>query len=151
MPYQQDNGTFSGEIGDCQQDRSPKKVLVVDDDHDVRLLHNLVLIHGGYCADMADNGAVAWGMLRRNHYDLLITDHEMPKLSGVDLLQKINASRMKLPVIMVTEVFPEFEFRGRPWLQPSAALLKPVTGEDLLRVVQRVLGAAGGSEPIASG
>jgi len=151
MPPQQDNGTFRGEIGDRQEDRPPKRILVVDDEHDVRLLHNLVLIHGGYRADTANNGAVAWGMLQRNHYDLLITDHEMPKLSGVDLLQKMNASRMKLPVIMVTEVFPEFEFRGRPWLQPSAALLKPVTGEDLLNAVQRVLGAAGGSGHTASG
>ncbi len=122
---------------------------MVDDDHDVRLLHNLVLTDGGYHADTAEDGAIAWSMLQRNHYDLLITDHRMPNVSGVELLQKLNASRMDLPVIMVTEVFPEFEFRGRPWLQPPTALLKPITGEELLRVVKRVLGGDDVSLPIA--
>jgi len=114
-------------------------VLVVDDDHDIRRLNNLALVQSGYRADTAEDGAVAWEMLQLNTYDLLITDHNMPRISGVELLVKLHTAEISIPVIMATGEFPEFHFRSRPWLQPPTALLKPFTGEELLNVVKAVL------------
>ena len=45
-------------------------------------------------------------MLQLNGYDLLITDNKMPKVSGVDLLNKLYAARMALPVITVSGTMP---------------------------------------------
>jgi DNA-binding response OmpR family regulator len=69
----------------------------------------------------------------------------MPKVSGVDLLKKLRAARMVLPVIMATGTLPKEELARYPWLQPAATLLKPYTSEDMLRTVKRVLREAAGN------
>jgi CheY-like chemotaxis protein len=77
-------------------------------------------------------------------YDLLITDSVMPKVSGVELLKKINAAGMPLPVIMATATFPEQAFVHYPELQPKMMLLKPHDMTDLLEAVEEVLHAHNG-------
>jgi DNA-binding NtrC family response regulator len=74
-----------------------------------------------------------------NHYDLLVTDNEMPKLSGVELLKKVHAADLALPVIMATGKFPSKECARQPWLQPAVTLLKPYTFNELVGAVQIVL------------
>jgi DNA-binding response OmpR family regulator len=120
----------------------PHRILVVDDDISIRQLHTSLLLRSGYEVDAAENGAAAWDALGAGSYDLLITDNEMPKVSGVGLLKKLRAARMALPVIMATASLPQEEFTRYPWLQPAATLLKPYTLEEMLRTVQEVLRAA---------
>ena len=116
-----------------------RRILVVDDDRLVRRHIAEMLIHSGYHVDAAEDGAVAWDMLQLHRYDLLVTDNQMPKVSGVELLKKLHSVRMTLPVIMATGSLPEVEFTRYPWLQPAATLLKPFTGDELLRTVEKVL------------
>jgi two-component system alkaline phosphatase synthesis response regulator PhoP len=118
---------------------SPGRILVVDDDHDIRRLSAEVLMHHGYQVDAAEDGAVAWDALQLKRYDLLVTDNNMPKVSGVELLKKVYAARMALPVIMATGTLPREEFIRYPWLQPAATLLKPYAMEEFLGTVQKVL------------
>ena len=77
-----------------------QRILVVEDEHDLRQLTAEVLIDAGYQVDVAEDGASAGGALQRHNYDLLITDQFLPKVSGVELLKKIHVARMTLPVIM---------------------------------------------------
>ena len=65
---------------------SPHRILVAEDDHDVRRLNTEVLIDSGYHVDAAQDGAIAWDILQIKSYDLLITDYDMPKLSGLELV-----------------------------------------------------------------
>ena len=65
----------------------------------------------------------------------------MPKLTGVDLVKKLHAAHMALPVILVTGALPTEELKRHPWLQIDATLLKPYTVEDLLGTVTKVLRA----------
>jgi len=118
---------------------SPRRILVVDDDDDIRRLNTEVLIHYGYHVDAAADGAVAWEALNAAPYDLLITDHDMPRVTGVELLKKLHGTPMALPVIMVTGIFPSREFARHPWIQTPAALLKPYTVAELLGAVEKVL------------
>ncbi len=127
---------------DRPADKWRSRILVVEGDRDVCLQHNRALIYGGYRADSAENGAVAWSMLQNNHYDLLITDLDMPAVSGVELLEKLNAARIELRVIVFTRQLAEFNFRICPSLQSAVALLKPVTREDLLTAVEKALYSA---------
>jgi len=122
----------------------PHRILVVEDDGDIRHLNAEVLIQLGYHVDVAADGAVAWDTLQRNSYDLLVTDNEMPKLTGVGLLKKLHAARMALPVILATGTLPTKEFTRNPWIQPAALLLKPYTTTQLLGMVQDVLHATDG-------
>ncbi len=121
------------------QTNPPDHILVVEDDIFFRRLNTEVLVGSGYEVDAAADGVAAWQALNTEGYDLLITDNSMPKMSGVELLKKLRGARMALPVIMATGTFPTEEFARYPWLQPTAALLKPYTGEQMLRTVKKVL------------
>lgn len=121
----------------------PQRILVVDDDRDIRRLNTEVLRHSGYLVDAAEDGAVAWDALQLNNYDLLVTDNTMPKMSGLDLLKKIHAARLVLPTILVTGEPPTQELHLQPWLQIEAMLLKPYTFDEFLATVNNVLHATG--------
>jgi two-component system OmpR family response regulator len=121
------------------------RVLVVEDDADLRQLNTEALTQCGYHVDAAQDGAVAWDTLQASGYDLMVTDNEMPKVTGVDLLKKLHAAHLALPVIMATGTLPMDEFARCPWLQPAAMLIKPYTLDELVVTVRQVLGVAGGS------
>jgi len=123
----------------------PHRILVVDDEASLRRLITSTLVCSGYSVDAAEDGADAWEALQVKHYDLLITDNNMPRVSGVELLQKLHATRHALPVIMATGILPEEEFARNPCLKPAATLLKPYTLADLLKTVKAVLHAMGGN------
>ena len=117
----------------------PHRILVVDQDPYIRHLSAEVLIRHGYAVNAAEDGAAAWEELQVNNYNLLITDQRIPKVSGVELLKKIHATRMALPVIMATKTLPTRKFTLLPWLQPATILRKPYTFEKLLGMVKNVL------------
>jgi DNA-binding response OmpR family regulator len=123
----------------AQQNSSGHRILVVDDDGDIRRLNAGVLRCSGYQVNDAEDGAAGWEALYANGYDLLITDHDMPKLTGLDLLKKLRAAHMELPVIMATGTLPPGELAQSPWLQPATTLLKPYSVEELLTTVREVL------------
>jgi DNA-binding response OmpR family regulator len=114
-------------------------ILVVEDDAFLLQLNTQALSRLGYEVDTATDGAAAWQALSNDSYDLVITDNNMPKVSGVELLKMLRSSRMSLPVIMATGELPEDEFARYPWLRPAATLLKPYTCEEMLRTVKEVL------------
>ena len=91
--------------------------------------------------DAAEDGAEAWDALQLNSYDLLVTDNNMPKVPGIELLKKMYDAHLALPVIMATGTLPKDEFTRYPWLQPAATLLKPYTITELLGTVNKVLRA----------
>jgi DNA-binding response OmpR family regulator len=129
----------------------PHRILVVEDDIYIRQLSTESLSLCGYHVDAAEDGAVAWDALQLNRYDLVVTDNNMPKVSGVELIKKLHAAHMALPVIMATGILPEEEFTRYPWLQPAASLVKPYTIAELLGTVREVLRATDGPrEQIAS-
>ncbi|MBE0543345.1 MAG: response regulator [Verrucomicrobia bacterium] len=119
--------------------RPTHRILVVDDDPSTRQLNTVVLTHAGYAVDAAEDGVVAWEALNTDNYDLLITDHNMPKVTGVELVKKLRAVHMALPVILATGTMPTEELDRHPGLQIEATLLKPFTIARLLETVQEVL------------
>ena len=118
---------------------------MVEDDHAIRQLNTEMLKRSGYEVDAAEDGAAAWAALNNHSYDLLVTDNVMPKVTGVELLKKLRAARLALPVIMATGALPTQEFARYPWLEPAATLLKPYTAAELLRTVKKVLREADGA------
>ena len=123
----------------------PYRILVVEDEASIRQLTASVLTRSGYQVEATEDGAAAWNSLQLSNYDLLVTDNHMPKVTGLELLKKVRAARMALPVIMATGSLPDEEFARHPWLQPAATLQKPFTVEELLGTVQAVLRAATGN------
>ena len=122
----------------------PQRILVVDDDTGIRQLGTEVLIRHGYQVDAAEDNTAGWEALQARTYDLLITDHDMPGLSGLKLVKKLHAARMALPVILASGTMTPQELNRNPWLQLSGALLKPFSPDQLLQTVQAVLRAPDG-------
>ena len=67
----------------------PSRILVVDDEPDLRTLYELTLLREGYLVDTAASVAQARARLRAGHYELLITDMRMPDGSGIDVLADV--------------------------------------------------------------
>ena len=112
---------------------------MVDGDSDTRLLYGFVLTRPGYRVDVAEDGAAGWEALQANRYHLLITEHQMPKLTGVELLKKLRAARLALPVVMAARRLPIEELAQNPSLRLAATLSKPFRAEALLDTVRNVL------------
>jgi two-component system cell cycle sensor histidine kinase/response regulator CckA len=115
------------------------RILVVDDDISVRQLTTQMLIRFGYQVDAAEDGAAGWEALLAKRYDLLITDNSMPKVTGIEMVKKLHAAHMDMPIIMATAVLPQEEFILHPWLQAVPTLLKPFRGAELLSAVRKAL------------
>jgi two-component system OmpR family response regulator len=110
-------------------------ILVVDDEEQMRQLNSRALILCGYQVDTAEDGEAGWKALQAVSYGLLITDNQMPKVTGVELVKKCRRERMTLPVILASGALPT----ATESLQLAAILLKPFTEDQLLRTVKAVL------------
>jgi DNA-binding response OmpR family regulator len=120
---------------------APPRILVVDEDSDLRRLYTEALVCPGYHVDAAEDGAAALKALRVNNYNLLITEHYLPTLTGVELVRTLRAARMALPVIMAAARLPLHELARNPSLQPVAVLPKPFYLSQLLETVRVALHA----------
>jgi DNA-binding NtrC family response regulator len=128
-----------GEPGAAQAVRRTQRILIADDDELIRQLNAHLLSHFGYQTETAGDGSAAWEALRAKSYDLLITDINMPNLSGVELVEKVRSAHMPLPVILMSGTMPFEGLSQQPWLHLAATLLKPFTGDELLETVRKVL------------
>jgi CheY-like chemotaxis protein len=101
-----------------------QRILVADDDPVIRRLISDVLINNGFTVNTASNGEQAWEALQYDNYDLLVTDYEMPHLTGIELIERIRKVGMSLPVILVSGSFSAESVRDHPQLQIAAVLPK---------------------------
>ena len=79
-----------------------KRVLVVDDEADIRELLDMTLARMGLAADCAGSMAEGMAMLDRNAYDLCLTDMRLPDGEGLQIVRRIGESRPELPVAVIT-------------------------------------------------
>jgi PleD family two-component response regulator len=80
------------------QDRGglPHRILVVDDDRDLRQLCADALICSDYRVDIAEDAVAGWQALHACNYSLLLTDNKMPMVSGIELIAKLRFPRRRL-------------------------------------------------------
>jgi DNA-binding response OmpR family regulator len=115
------------------------RILVIDQDRDLRLMYTDALARPGYHVDAAEDGAAGWEALQVNNYNLLITENDMPRLTGVDLVRKLRSARLALPIIMAAAKIPTEAQARSPSLQLAATLPKPFYISQLLETVKVVL------------
>jgi DNA-binding response OmpR family regulator len=123
------------------QTNSPPRILAVDEDSDLRRLYADALAGSDYHVDVAEDGVAGWAALQANNYNLLITEHDLPKLTGIELVRKLRAARMAVPVVMAAGRLPTYELARHPSLQLAAMLVKPFAVDALLDTVKNVLRA----------
>ncbi len=128
-----------------------KKVLVVDDDPDVRLFTVTVLEQHGYMPIEAINGEEGKKRIKEDAPDLVILDVLMPRQSGVRLYREIKTDKKlrDLPVMILSGIAEKSFLRSQKALtefgaesvpEPECYLEKPVEAEELARAIQKILG-----------
>ena len=91
-----------------------KRILVVDDSLTVRELQRKLLLNRGYEVAVAVDGMDGWNALRAEHFDLLITDIDMPRMDGIELVTLLRRdSRLQSMPVMVVSYKDREEDRRR--------------------------------------
>jgi two-component system chemotaxis response regulator CheY len=121
--------------------REAANVLVAEDDPLIRNLNAQILRRAGYQATAVADGQSAWEELGTDAFDLLITDNDMPNLTGMQLVANLRLRKIKLPIILASGSADFFNGEEYRWLDFSACLKKPYTPNELLQTVARILHA----------
>jgi twitching motility two-component system response regulator PilH len=128
-----------------------KKVLVVDDDVDIRKVVLKLVEKSGYEAIEAKNGVEGMGKVREHKPDLIILDMLMPKESGVRMYHELKTeeSLKDIPVIVLSAIPKKSflrsqkvldEFAGQSVPEPEAYIEKPEEPEELIALMKKILG-----------
>ncbi len=82
--------------------KTNKRLLIVDDDKQIRELLSFDIAQSGYIVDVALDGQEGLKKALENHYDLVLLDVMMPKMNGYDVCKNIRIAKPNLPVLMLT-------------------------------------------------
>lgn len=118
----------------------PEKVLVVEDSRAMRVFVSSILeATGRYEVIEVDNGFDALRALPRGDYVLIVTDVNMPDVSGIELTKFVrdNAKYKGIPVIVISTDSAHKDLRRAKEVGASDFLAKPFTAEELLEVIDR--------------
>ena len=120
--------------------RDVPRILYAEDDSDLQFLVSACLGEAGYQVLAAENGIRAWEFLRSETFDLLVTDNQMPELTGVELVRRARLTGMRLPIIVTTGNPELISESRRRLLRIDAILIKPFRPEELVRAIEEALG-----------
>ena len=119
--------------------RLAHRILLVEDDCTILQFSVLVLVRAGYQVGAVEGTQAAWEALQARSYDLLITDNQMPGLSGIDLVSELRSAQLGLPVVVASGGIGAEELAQNQRLQPAIALPKPFSADQLLETVAEAL------------
>ena len=128
-----------------------KKVLVVDDDPDVRLFSVTVLEENGYTPLEAEDGESGLKMIKAEKPDLVILDVLMPRQSGVRLYRELKTAKAlkNVKIVILSGIAKKTflrsqkaltEFGGAEIPEPEIYLEKPIEPDELADVIKKVIG-----------
>lgn len=127
-----------------------KKILVVDDDADSRVLVRRILTEKGYSVAQCSNGLEALEYLQTNRPDLLILDIMMPRMSGYDLASHLKQDEIRsvIPIIFMSAKNSAQEvMKGYNEYSVNYYITKPFSSKQLISGVEMVLDDGVEEEP----
>lgn len=116
-------------------------ILAVDDSSSIRNLIKRTLESEGYDVVMAEDGVDAMEIARSRTFDMVLTDINMPKMTGISLVSKLRRleAYQDIPIVMVTTEDKDFKKQKAKTQGANGWLQKPFTQERLLNVVKVML------------
>ena len=119
-----------------------KKILVAEDNLALSSVLRFNLERAGFNVTVAQNGREAWDFSQIDQFDLVLTDHQMPELTGVELCQRLREDERyaRTPVIMLTAKGLELDLaRLRDELGVAAVLPKPFSPIEMISTIEDCL------------
>jgi len=114
-------------------------ILVIDDNEWIRDTLRQLLELSGYQVDVADNGEVGLNKIKSQPYDVILSDIQMPRIDGIELLKQIKAYDATLPVVMITG-FPTVDTAIQAMRQGASDFItKPFRYEQVNMTVDKLV------------
>jgi DNA-binding NtrC family response regulator len=127
-----------------------ERILIVDDDHETRLVLEEILHRAGFLVSVAIGGSDAVRCWRTERIDLAIVDHWMPEKDGLETIMEIRRISPNAKIIAISGVKtagPMDPLSMAARLGVAHTLVKPFTGEQLLQAVSELLHPAQAAAP----
>jgi len=118
-----------------------KKVLIVDDEIHIVHVVAIKLRNNGYDVISAENGAEGFEVAREEMPDIIVSDLQMPRMTGLELVEKLRSceTTRDIPVILLTARAFAIEDDQRKKLDISDCISKPFSPKELLRSIEDIL------------
>ncbi len=124
--------------------RKQLRVLCADDDEQLATMLEAALARAGYFVECVHDGQMAFERIAADleFFDLLVTDHRMPRLTGLQLVERLRGAGFSGKIIVHSSHLPQGETTAYRALAVSEILFKPVALSELLAAVQPTAGIA---------
>jgi two-component system, OmpR family, response regulator ChvI len=118
-----------------------KRILLVDDEHDITVGLRIGLENNGFVVDAFNDPQEALSNFRAGLYDMLLIDVKMPKMNGFELYQEIEKVDNKAKVCFITafEVYYKSLRELFPTMKADCFIKKPITTDELVERITREL------------
>ena len=119
------------------------RILIVDDEEDIRRIATKILVSDGHEVDTAEDGAIALEMIKRKQYELILLDIMMPNVTGLEVSRKLKRDHhtKDIPVIIFSALGTGTHMMLGKEDQADGYLQKPFTTSSLREKVDQVLRA----------
>jgi len=117
------------------------KILIVDDFSAMRRIVKTLLSELGFSNyDEADDGATAWPLIKTGNYGFIVSDWNMPKMTGIELLQHVRAdAQLKAtPFLLITAEAKRSQILGAAQSGVDGYLVKPFTAAILNNEIEKI-------------
>lgn len=121
-----------------------KKILVIDDEELITKSLLKLLEKEGYKATVARNGKEALELVKKNDFDLVISDVRMPELDGVETVKQVReylekSGKKPIPEVLITGYADADKYTSAMELEVTDYLYKPFDNKEFLRIVKKAI------------
>lgn len=121
--------------------RSEQRVLVVDDFSTMRrIIKNLLKENGFIKIEEADDGSTAWKLIQSSQYDFIVSDWNMPIMTGIELLKNVRSRKtgQRTPFLLVTAEQKRSQILEAAEAGVDGYIVKPFTGKTLNEKIKKI-------------
>lgn len=113
-------------------------ILAVDDSEPIRKMLNVVLANSGHTLELAVDGVEALDIFSRNRFDLVVTDINMPRMTGIELIRQIRILNSEIPILaLTTESDQQMRDRGKI-AGADGWIVKPFRPAQFLDIIRQI-------------
>ena len=119
-----------------------KRIMVVDDEHDLTLFYRMSLEYHGFEVEAFNDPSQALSNFKTDYYDLIILDIKMPNMDGFELYKEIKEKDPNVRACFLTAselYYKEFRSREYSTLDKELFICKPIGNEELIQEIKRLI------------